>query len=153
MHGLQPGRDRDRDGGQTRWVCCVCTSYVRFHYNIRHFPCQRARRRNTIQSVRNGASIHLQDRRPCYLRAISDSRLPREQLMAIPKFHHQPMSWGATQANGEYDSTLLTLAATGAGVWAVIDGHEVTRQGALAIDTETEVGFYVHARVAQWSSG
>ena len=73
--------------------------------------------------------------------------------MAIPKFHHQPMSWGATQANGEYDSTLLTLAATGAGVWAVIDGHEVTRQGALAIDTETEVGFYVHARVAQWSSG
>ena len=64
--------------------------------------------------------------------------------MPIPRYKLPLISWGATQANGSKDSTALTLAATGLGVYAPVDAHETVHQGALAYDTDTDVYFWLY---------
>jgi len=65
------------------------------------------------------------------------------------KYHIATVSWGATQGASLAASSTVELAATGAGTWAAIDGHEVLREGGFAFATGSPmVTHYLYVRFA-----
>ena len=76
-------------------------------------------------------------------------------MSKVARYHVHTVSWGAVQVADDAASTLLTLTATGAGVWAAVDAHETLRQGAFDFATGTEIrhAFVVYYQFTTWSAG